>query len=218
MVGHGTRSPGGWRRTRRSGKIRCGYPASEPSQTDTVVEQHLQELVERARSGDDEPFAELLRALRQAAPQADFLLDYARSDEAVLRRAAVVLGKDLAEPELLEALADLAGDFDEGVRLTLADAAREAVWWPPDAVVSQLLRDPNSEVRLAAVRAAGRRPALEPGLVARLTEDDSWRVRQEAARLLGDGTPRAVLPTLLTVLAEDSDGDVQRECAASAER
>jgi ATP-dependent Clp protease ATP-binding subunit ClpC len=182
------------------------------------VEQHLQELVERARSGGDEPFAELLRALRQRAPLADLLLDYARSGEAVLRRAAVVLGKDSAEPDLLEALADLADDPDEGVRLTLADAAGDAAWWPADAVVGRLLRDPETEVRLAAVRAAGRRPALEAGLVARLTEDDSWRVRQEAARLLGGGTPRAVLPALVTVLAEDSDGDVQRECAASAEK
>src|SRR5262249_1714472 len=71
------------------------------------------------------------------------------------------------------------------------------------------LTDPDSDVRIAAVRAARWRPALEARLVERLKADDYWRARQEIARALGHGTPRPVVPVLLGVLAADSRSDVQ---------
>src|SRR5262249_28167019 len=94
----------------------------------------------------------------------------------------------------------------------------EFPWWELDHVVARLLADNDTDVRLAAVAAARSRPALEAALVERLKIDDYWRVRQEAARALTAGTPRAVVPVLLAVLAEDSDNDVQVECAASVEQ
>jgi ATP-dependent Clp protease ATP-binding subunit ClpC len=118
----------------------------------------------------------------------------------------------------LAGLSHLATDSDELVRRSLAEAAADVVGWPADGTVAGLLRDPDGEVRLAAVWAGARRPALEAVLVERLAQDDSWRVRQEIARALAGGTPRAVLPTLLTVLAEDVDGDAQFACATSAEQ
>jgi ATP-dependent Clp protease ATP-binding subunit ClpC len=182
------------------------------------VDEHLEELIERAQSGDDEPFEELLTALRSEGGGPTKLLEYLRSDEAVLRRAAVVLARDFTDPELIEALRDVVNDPETRVRVSLAMAVEDVFWWPHDSVVAQLLRDEDGEVRQLAVRAAARRPALEVALVARLTEDSWWRVRQDAARALGNGTPRAVLPTLVAALATDSDSDVQRECAAGAER
>jgi ATP-dependent Clp protease ATP-binding subunit ClpC len=182
------------------------------------VEQPLQELIERARSGDYEPFQELLRALRQQNPSASILIDFTRSHEAPLRRAAVHLAQGTSESELLDALRELTHDPDDGVRRTLAEAAADSSWWPFDNVIAQLLRDPDVDVRVTAVAAAARRLSLEIQLVARLGEDDSWRVRQQIARALGGGTPRAVLPGLLTVLAEDSDNDVVMECASAAEK
>jgi ATP-dependent Clp protease ATP-binding subunit ClpC len=104
------------------------------------------------------------------------------------------------------------------VRRALAEAAAGNPWWPLDAAVAALLRDAESDVRLAALPAAARRPALELDLVDLLANDSYWRVRQEIARRLGEGTPRAVLPALVAVLAEDSDSDVQRECAIAAEK
>ncbi len=181
------------------------------------MDDDLQDLIERARSGDDEPFEELLSFLRGRGVEAARLVEYARSDEAVLRRAAVLLARDHDEPEVFDALLELAHDDDDGVRLTLAESIADAAWRPFDSVVGELLQDDYAEVRRLAVRAAARRPALEVVLVARLGQDDSWRVRQEIAIVLRDGTPRAVLPVLLTALAEDADSDVQRECAVSAE-
>ncbi len=184
-----------------------------------TVEQQLQELVERARSGDPEPYQDLLAALREhggAAP--DNLRELARSAEPVLRRAALHLVGDDADDELLGVLASLVTDPSPPVRLALAQALEEHSWWPFDHVVGALMSDGDSDVRLSAARAARYRPALEPRLVERLTVDDYWRVRQEIARALAHATPRAVAPVLLNVLAEDGDSDVQTECASSLEK
>src|SRR5262249_61394742 len=78
-------------------------------------------------------------------------------------------------------------------------------WWAPDQVAARLLTDADSDVRIAAVRAARWRPSLEPRLVERLKADDYWRTHQEIARALGHGTPRAVVPVLLNALAENPD-------------
>jgi ATP-dependent Clp protease ATP-binding subunit ClpC len=182
------------------------------------VDENIRELLGRARSGDEDAFAELLRTLRLRDCGAPALAEYVRSDEPALRRAAVVLAREGADPDLLAIVSELARDPDDQVRRSLAEAAADSEWWPPDSAVASLLRDRDGEVRLAAVAAGARRPALEAVLVESLAQDDSWRVRQEIARAMGGGTPRAVLPTLLTVLAEDVDSDVQFACAVSAER
>jgi ATP-dependent Clp protease ATP-binding subunit ClpC len=181
------------------------------------VEQQLQELVDRARSGDSEPFEDLVRALEARRPPAETLIAYAHSAEAPLRRAAVVLARNSSEPDVLDALADLAGDPDYRVRRSLAEVIAENMWWPLDAVVRTLLRDEESDVRQAAVRAASGRPVLEIVLVERLGQDTDWTVRQRIARELGKVRSRAVLPALLTAFAEDSDGDVCMACAAAIE-
>jgi ATP-dependent Clp protease ATP-binding subunit ClpA len=181
------------------------------------VDEQLQVLVERARSGDEQSFAGLLEELRSRRPGVAQLLEYARSHEEVLRRAAIVLARSETSAELLAALRGLADDASDAVRYCLAEAVEDTAWWPFEEVIAELLRDEASDVRQRAVRAAARRPALEVVLVNRLAHDDSWRVRQEIARVLARGVPRAVLPVLLTVLAQDDDSDVQRECACSAE-
>jgi ATP-dependent Clp protease ATP-binding subunit ClpC len=183
------------------------------------VDQYLLELVEQARSGEDEAFERLVNELRRLLDVAT-LVECARHDEAFVRRAAVVAGKHSTDPRVLDALRELVSDSDDAVRLSLAEAIADAYasWWPFDSAIHELLHDENSEVRQWAVKAAARRPALEVTLVARLSQDDSWRVRQEIAMVLGNGTPRAVLPVLLSALAEDGDSDVRREAAVAAER
>ena len=182
------------------------------------MDQQLTDLLDRARSGDREPFDDLLRALRARPLDPAALLGYLRSSEAVLRRAGVVLAVDHPEPELLPVLGELARDADRDVRLALARGILLGSWDALDGAVAELLRDHDDEVRRAAATAASGRPALEVHLVDRLTQDGDWRVRQEIARALGDGTPRVVLPVLVRALAEDPDGDVQYECAGAAER
>jgi ATP-dependent Clp protease ATP-binding subunit ClpC len=181
------------------------------------VDDDLPGLLERARSGETDDFEELLAFLRRRGLDAGRLLEYIRSDEAILRRAAVLLARDGAGMEILDALRELVGDLDDEVRLALAETVEDPSWWPFDSVVAELLQDDHAEVRRLAVRAAARRPSLELAMVARLSHDESWRVRQEIAIVLRNGTPRAVLPVLLTALAEDADSDVQRESALSAE-
>ncbi len=183
------------------------------------LQQRLRELVERARSGEPEPFQALLDALReQGRTDPASLLELAGSDEAVLRQAALRLCDGQGDEDLLDAFAVLAGDASAAVRHALAQALADYPWWGLDDALARLLVDPDTEVRQAAVRAARGRPALELRLVERLTADDYWRVRQEVARALGHGTPRAVVPALLAVLAADSDSDVQMECASSIEQ
>ena len=183
------------------------------------VEQQLQELVERARSGEPEPFQQLLDVLRaKSAADVAALIELTRSEEPILRRAALSLCGGQADGELLAALAGLADDPVVAVRQALAQALEAYAWYTLDSVVARLLNDDDSDVRLAAVRAARGRLALEAALIERLKVDDYWRVRQETARALSHGTPRAVTPILLAVLAEDSDSDVQAECAASIEQ
>jgi ATP-dependent Clp protease ATP-binding subunit ClpC len=183
-----------------------------------AVETDLQLLIERARSGEWEQFSELLEAVRAQKPSIEVLAGYLRSDEAVLRRAAVLVAGDTTEGELVEPLAFLVHDPDTRVRQALAEVAVINPWWPFDMVVAQLLRDRDDEVRRAAARAARERPALEPSLVARLADDPDWIVRKEIARTLGGYTSPALLPVLVGALASDSDTDVQRECALAAEQ
>ena len=177
----------------------------------------LQQLVDKARSGDEAAVSNLLQALRANVPSARTLLDFALSDDAPLRRIAVVLGGERTEVEVHAALAGLADDPESAVRLALAETAKRSPWQPFDGAVRKLLADHDDAVRQAAVAAAAVRPALELGLVERLGRDGAWRVRQEAARALGDASA-AVLPALLTAVAEDSDSDVRGAAAAAIDK
>src|SRR5262245_6713072 len=134
-----------------------------------TVEQQLHDLVERARSGDYEPFQELLDALRdQGRDDTDGLRELAHSAEPVLRRAALSLVGDDAEEDLLAVFASLVHDPTAQVRQALAQALETHTWWPFESSVSTLLGDADSDVRMSAVRAARWRPALEARLVERL--------------------------------------------------
>src|SRR5207244_12178030 len=117
-----------------------------------------------------------------------------------------------ADEDLLEALARLADDPANAVRQALAQAVADYSWWGLDHIVAHLLLDPDSDVRIAAVRAARWRPSLEPRLVERLKTDDYWRTRQETARALGYATPRAVVPILPDVLAAQPASDRPPKC------
>src|SRR5262249_20322434 len=148
----------------------------------------------------------------------DDLISLARAPEEVLRRAAVAGAQGETAPDLLQAITVLAHDSEVSVRQALAQALKEDPSWPLERVVERLLHDEDTDVRLAAVAAAQWRPGLEGTLVARLSQDDSWRVRQSLAWALAAGRPQSVLPALVARLGEDSDSDVQRACAASIEK
>jgi ATP-dependent Clp protease ATP-binding subunit ClpC len=180
------------------------------------VDALLKELLDRARSGEEGPFQDLLRALRSASPTPADLIAYARAEDHVLRRAAVALAtEDPPTPELLTALGTLAEDAYHPVRQAVADALA-ALPWPLDDAVRRLLRDQDSGVREAAVRAAARRADLAPLLPERLRDDSHWLVRRAAASALAGHGPDA-LPVLLETLAEDGDTDVVSACASSLE-
>src|SRR5271166_3562027 len=90
----------------------------DPKATAGPVDERLRELIERARSGDEEPFWDLTRALAEMQ-MPDFLLArMAGADEAVLRRAVLVVAhqRGSRDAELLGALRGLADDPDEDVR------------------------------------------------------------------------------------------------------
>lgn len=183
------------------------------------MNHNLDQLIDQARNGESEPFNELVAALRaDGGIPASVLAGYARSSEEFLRRAAVAAAKGRTEPELLHAIEDLVHDSAGVVRYCLAYALEETPLWPLDGAVEKLLYDEDGDVRLAAARAARWRPALEATLLARLNQDDGWRIRQAIAAVLAHFTPRAVLPALVAALGNDSDSDVQKACAASIEK
>jgi ATP-dependent Clp protease ATP-binding subunit ClpC len=183
------------------------------------VENELEQLIDKARSGAAEPFQELVARLRTPdGVPAGVLVELAHSAEVSLRRAAVAGARGRTEPEVLEAIKGLAADPAEAVRESLAEALEQEPYWPLDDVVERLLYDDSNDVRRQAVRAARWRLPLEGVLVVRLGQDSSWLVRQEIARALATRTPRTVLPALLAALGNESDADVQQACAASTEK
>ncbi|MBY0523450.1 MAG: AAA family ATPase [Gemmataceae bacterium] len=177
-----------------------------------------QDLIDRARSGDPEPFQQLVRALRADGIKADVLVEFARSEHPALRRAAIVGAVGRTEPEVLAVLTALAHDPAEAVRKNLAEVLATVPAWPMDDAVERLLRDEDEEVRQAAARAARLRPALEATLIARLSLDEEWRVRRAIAEALADANPRKVLAPLVAILGSDGDRDVQEACAVAIDK
>lgn len=183
------------------------------------------DLIDQARSGAPEPFLQLVRALQGPDVAAAVLIDLARSPEVVLRRAAIQGARGRTDADVLAAVAGLAADPEALVRHTLAEALGETASWPLDRAdgplpraVERLLRDDDEEVRLAAARAARRCPAAHATLLARLTQDEDWRVRRAVAEALTHAAPRIVLPPLVAALAGESDSDVSKAIAAAAEK
>ncbi len=177
-----------------------------------------QDLIEQARSGEAEPFQKLVRALQARDVEPAVLIGFARSADVALRRAAIQGARGRTESDLVIAILVLVADPAEQVRLALAEALAEVPDWPLDRAVERLLRDDDEEVRIAAARAARQRPVVEAVLLARLTQEEEWRVRRAIAESLGYGSPRAVLPSLVTALGGDSDRDVAEAAAAAVEK
>src|SRR5271166_2854567 len=154
----------------------------------------IAKLLELARSGQQDPFLQLVHTLRREGEEdVEALLDYLESDDETLRRAAVTAAQGRTEPELLDAVADLAHDPSPAVRLHLAYALSDAPAWPLEAAVEQLLLDPDAQVRQSIVWAARRRPGLHRLLLRRLADDDNIWVRVEIANALAEANPRATL-------------------------
>jgi ATP-dependent Clp protease ATP-binding subunit ClpC len=178
----------------------------------------LEHLIATAGYGNYDDFLTLVSALRaDPGAEARCLIDLVHSPEPILRRAAILGARGRTEPELVAAIHELVYDDCSPVRRQLAEALEEEPSWSLPTTLAVLLHDEDSDVRLVAVRAAWCRPSFARDLIGRLSADESWRVRQEIARLFSSGEPAAVLPALLTRLAEDGDIDVQHACAASLE-
>ncbi len=184
-----------------------------------AMDSDIASLLEQARTGQADPFQQLVATLRQAAEAAPtVLLDALRSPDEILRRAAVAAAQGRTESAILDAVAALAHDSAAFVRQALAYALGDAPAWPLDHVVEQLLLDHDPAVRQSAVWAARRRPALVMLLVRRLAEDVNAWVRVDIANALAEASPRLALPALLVRLAEDADGSVQQAAADALER
>jgi ATP-dependent Clp protease ATP-binding subunit ClpC len=182
------------------------------------LDNHLDNLVARVRAAaDKDAYWDLVTHLRRGAASDD-LLELLRADDDAVRRAAIAGVQGRVEPVLLEAVAELVYDPEPSVRLTLAAALKDDPLWPLEHAVERLLHDDDSHVRLAAVEAARWRSGQEGTLLARLAQDDNWRVRQAIALALGTPPSRTVLPGLVARLGEDGDSDVQRACASTIEQ
>ncbi len=182
------------------------------------MDQRFEQLLLAARSGEEDDFLALLRAVEQdQTVDAATIVGFCRSDDPILRRLGVELGANRREPEVLEALAQLVDDGEEAVRKALAGAMTDVRWWPDDAVVGLLLEDRADAVRLLAVKACLWRPTLANALLGNLSKDRAWTVREAVAECLERHDSRQVAAGLLAGLCLDDDVDVAYACAASLE-
>ncbi len=177
------------------------------------------QLLEAAQAGDEDNFDQLLVALREDETLCeDSLTALCASPDALLRRAAIALAKGRSSASLQQALRNLASDPADPVRKALAQACGELTWWADVETVECLLGDESSDVRVAACQAARVRSACQAKLLKILSDDDSWGVRQAAARSLFDHDPRETIGPLLTALGSDGDSDVAHASALAIER
>ncbi|MBL8796336.1 MAG: AAA family ATPase [Planctomycetia bacterium] len=178
----------------------------------------FQELVDQAVAGSAEALTRLGDALRAAADaEPAFLLDAARVPQPVLRQAAARVAVQRADAVAGQAVLLLVKDTALEVRRTLAEALGRAAPGCFDNAVAQLFQDEESEIRYLAVQAARSRPALEAALAAQITREDDDLVRQAIARVLLHATHAAVLPALVTTLAQDETRAVAEACAGAVE-
>jgi ATP-dependent Clp protease ATP-binding subunit ClpA/protein subunit release factor A len=178
----------------------------------------LPELLEKAKSGAAEAFAALAEGLRAAAEaDAGVLLEVARSEELLLRRAVAQVAPRFQTTAAGQAVGILVHDADVEVRSILAGALATLSSGHHDNVVSQLLEDAEDQVRFLAVQAVRHRPALEGPLAARLTRDEEDTIRLAIARVLADAVNPCVLPALVTALGQDENRAVAEACATALE-
>src|SRR5262249_7102428 len=143
--------------------------------------------LELARTGQPDPFQQLIQTLRaQGENDRTVLLEALGSPDETLRRAAVAAVQGRTEADILQAVVALARDPSLAVRQAIAYALAAAPWWPRAHVAELLLLDHAPGVRQSAVWAARRRPALEGTLVRRLGEDANVWVRLDIANALAE--------------------------------
>src|SRR3954451_7020666 len=88
-----------------------------------LVNVELKDLLELARPGQPDPFQRLVEALRRLS-QTDpaVLIEFAKSDDELQRRAAITAAAGRTEPEVIAAISGLAFDGLSFVRQALAYA------------------------------------------------------------------------------------------------
>jgi ATP-dependent Clp protease ATP-binding subunit ClpC len=183
------------------------------------VNTTLLNLVELARDGQDASFQKLVAELiAQSAGDTRYLVEFARSQDELLQRAALRAACNRNEPEVLAALDELAGNAIPLVRQALAQALADAPTWGTDALVERLLDDIDDYTRYDALRAAAARPALEDRLLGRLSVESRPWVRQRNVQVLDRVPPARRLPVLMNTLGQDLDPGVQQDCATAIEK
>jgi ATP-dependent Clp protease ATP-binding subunit ClpC len=181
------------------------------------VDEALRRLIDAARSGRREAFDALVAALR-ATPRvpAAVLVLLLESNEALLRRAAVVSCEGRNEPELLAKLGERATDAAAEVRRALALTLHEVPGL--DEACEKLLQDSEADVRSLAASAAASRAGLVGSLIDALRDDRVPNVRMNAALALGEHDAAAAIPDLLSQYAIEDFADPRIACGASLEK
>jgi ATP-dependent Clp protease ATP-binding subunit ClpA/protein subunit release factor A len=183
-----------------------------------MISDEILAVVEAIRAGARDEFGRLVELLKTAtggAPEA--ILELLNSTESILRRAAISLACVSTDDRVLQRVADIAADRDAMVRFGLAEAIQSHSTWQNLAVVEQLLNDSDGDVRRVAAAICAQRGVFHDRLLRLLQNDDNWRVRENAAAGLRDAPSTDVLGPLVERIGLDSDADVARICAQTAE-
>lgn len=185
--------------------------------------EDIKSLVDALRRGDyEDPTAkieQLVAALReQGGADAALLLSLLEAPQIPIRMAAVEACQRRAEPEVQRKLAAMANDVDSRVRYKLAETLGTLTGKASEVALRALVQDEDSEVRRAALKSTGGKPAFREAQQASLAGDRDWQVRLAAAEAPGGQNTPVVAGELLRALAREGDSDIQGRCADLLEK
>jgi len=181
------------------------------------VHEELQRRVAALVADDVGSFDRLVEALRRAP--LDAVAECAAHEDTDVRHAtAEALALD-ARADAVAVAAKLATDPSGRVRLSIACGLRRAPSWAlPHAARAALLADDDSDIRSAAAAGCSGLAAFTVALCEILADDFAWDARLAAGEALEEApNGKIALAALVTALGTDSDRDVSRACARSAE-
>src|SRR5207237_2164122 len=134
------------------------------------------------------------------------LLSLLRAPQVSLQLAAMEACNSPPEPELLVELTRKVTHAEPRIRLKLAQILPAFDQKAGFDALKLLLRDVDSDVRVAALKSTAGRPDYRLAQELALSEDTEWEVRMAAARALDAQASPVVSAPLFLALAQDDDG------------
>jgi ATP-dependent Clp protease ATP-binding subunit ClpA len=182
------------------------------------VSDYIQSLIELLRGGNYEDPTEKIGLLSAALKEnggadSKLMVSLLTAQQTPLRLAALGASESRTEPEIFAAIKRITSDSDRRVRQKIAEIIPNLPIEEFRSHLREFARDKESVVRLTAIRSTSGIFEFIDLQKKALIDDPRYDVRMAAAEALEEQEPGEVLLPFLTVVASDSDEDVQKKCA-----